>query len=88
MDNESRLLSPTETDQHFGTRAEPSSLTLIGFYLTLNTHPSLSNREDVKETAAFIRSVTDMWNILNVRSNYKDQRRRNPLEAVMTDVPR
>ena len=55
-------------------------------YTALNTHPSLSNREDVKETAAFIRSVTDMWKILNVRSNYKDQRRRNPLEAVMTDV--
>ena len=40
----------------------------------------------MKETAAFIRSVTDMWKILNVRSNYKHQRRRNPLEAVMTDV--
>ena len=34
--NERRLLSPTETDQRFGTRASPSTLTLIGFYLTLN----------------------------------------------------
>ena len=33
--NERRLLSETETDQCFGSRAAPSSLTLIGFYLTL-----------------------------------------------------
>ena len=55
-------------------------------YTALTTHPSLCDREDVSETAEFIRCVTDMWKILNVRSAYKDERHRNPLEAVIESV--
>ena len=44
-------------------------------YTALRSHPSLINRDDVEETAEFIRSVTAMWKILNVCSKYKDDRR-------------
>ena len=55
-------------------------------YTALRSHPSFSNRGELEDTAELICSVTDMWKILNVRSRYKDERRRNPLEAVIEDV--
>ena len=56
----------------------------------LSVHPSMSTNPEVKDTANFIRIITDMWSILNVRSINKDVRHNNPLEAVIEspDDPR
>ena len=52
-------------------------------YTAIMSHPSFQNRDDFKETGEFIRSVKDMWSILNIRSKFKDERHLNPLEAVV-----
>ena len=56
----------------------------------LTTHPSLSADEEVQDTAKFVRTITDMWTILNVRSLNKDIHHANPLKAVIKspDDPR
>ena len=56
----------------------------------LSSHPSVCANPEVKDTANFIRIVTGMWTILNVRSDFKDIKHNNPLEAVIKtpDDPR
>lgn len=43
-------------------------------YTAIMSHPSFQNRDDFKETGEFIRSVKDMWSILNVRKKQIQRR--------------
>lgn len=48
-------------------------------------HPSMVKREDVKDTAAFIKKVLTWWKIVNVKSQYMDTRHKDPLQAAVSD---
>jgi hypothetical protein len=49
----------------------------------LTVHPSMCENDEPQDTAKFLRIITDMWKILNVRNKNKDTKHANPLEAVI-----
>ncbi|XP_076437845.1 uncharacterized protein LOC143277020 [Babylonia areolata] len=51
----------------------------------LLNHPRLEQTDEVKDTAAFILKVLTWWKIVNVKSEFMDDRRRDPLQAAISN---